>query len=508
MDDDDVREALRRAVMKNEKEHRDVIGPAVEIVRRRRRRIRNFGAAGSGLMVAAGATAAIWVSGSSTAAHPEPAASTTATPGPGPGPHSEQDAWDKSHDIHDRLPGLLNPLLPTGLSIAPQTPTAMMPGTGFRLIGPAGENTFTLTADQKDQRNRAMEMGCVAGGVCSHRSVPGGTLYIQTKNFTADYGGASGYAPGTGKQVLSITAEYEFVPTADDGDVVDLALAAEVSHEHYAAKAPKDWGDQPWPPQPREGSNFNASGALLSPDDFAALVVKPEFRAVSAVLDPTTPVDRATLDRHKAADAAIAAAVKPVLPAGLTLTISDEQGTWQHSPLTLSGPSGSNNFSWQTTSRPKTWRHGDACGGHTRANCVWKDVPGGEIEVTHTSGTYGAMQDSPAFTSGKDSGPVSGGDVYTFYPDDPNGTVIELSTGEQFREIPWAATRPTSGPYADPSQPWPPSSRIGEPFNPGGALLSADQFAAMVQEPGIADVVEAVNKALDPLDGAALQVYN
>ncbi|GAA1991221.1 hypothetical protein GCM10009838_63330 [Catenulispora subtropica] len=504
--DEDVRRMLSGAAMRNEKEHRDLIGPAVEIVLHRRRLMRTYGAAGSGLMVAAGATVAIWLSGSSTEARPVPAASSTPTVSAAP--PTGQTVWDKNHDISSRLPGILNPLLPKGLSVVRST--SQVPNSGYQLVGPTGSNDFSLTSSPKGQRNRAMEEGgCVVGGVCSQRTVPGGTLYIQTKNFTADYGGNSGYAPGTGKQVLTVNAEYEFLPAAADGHVVDVALATTVSHEQYAARAPKDWGDAPWPPPAQPNTSFNASGALLSPDDFMALISKPGFSAVSTLLDPDSPVDQATLERHKTADATIAAAVKPILPPGLTLAISNgSTGAAQRSELVLTGPSGANLFSWQARPQVKTWQHGFACERHTQENCTWKEVPGGEVQVVHTSGSMQALGGASHYADGQTSAVISGGDVYTYLPDDPNGTVIELSTGEQIRDIPWAATRPTDGTYADPSKAWPPPARTGEAFNAGGSLISLDQFAAMMRTPGIADVVKTVNRAVDPLSGDSIAIFD
>ena len=253
MDDDDVRRVLSQVAMKDEAHHRDIVGSAVGIVLRRRRRMRAYGAAASGMAVAMGASAVVWISGGSAATRPEPGnsspAASTSTQAP-----AKQSLWDKSHDIYNRLPGLVNPLLPSGLSLTQAEPANVFPGGSyFWLQGPSGANDFSLSAVAKSERNRAMATGCVAGGVCSHHEVPGGTLYISTKNFTADYGGNSGYAPGTGKQVLSFSDEYEFVPSADDGTVVDLIMAADVSKEHYAAHPPSDWqGQCPRPTIPRK----------------------------------------------------------------------------------------------------------------------------------------------------------------------------------------------------------------------------------------------------------------
>lgn len=102
---------------------------------------------------------------------------------------------------------------------------------------------------------------------------------------------------------------------------------------------------------------------------------------------------------------------------------------------------------------------------------------------------------------------TSGSDTYKYLPDDPNGTVITISTDEQYRDIPWAATRPTTGVYADASRPWPPPARSGVPFNAGGPLLSIDQFAALVQKPGIADIVRRVNTALDKAGGVNISIW-
>ena len=507
---EDVRRMLAGAVRAEEKQQRDIVGSAVGIVRRRRRRVRTYGATASGLAVAMGATAMVWAGGGApVTAHPGPAGSSTTAATSVTSSTSASTApapWDKEHDIFYRLPGLLDPLLPKGLSVTKNGAT--LPNADFWLAGPSGNNDFALTVTPKEQRNRAMEDLCVAGGVCSHHEVPGGTLYIQTKNFTSDYAGNSGYAPGTGKQVLSFSDEYEFVPSASDGMVIDVVLNGVVSHEHYAAEPPSGWEGQ-WPPPRDTSESFNASGDLLSADAFQALIAKPGFSAVTALLNPSTPVDQSTVARHKAADAAIAAAVKPILPSGLTLAIGTTAENMPNSNLILTGPSGTNLFSWTTQPQDKNWHHGQACAAGAQPNCTSKDVPGGEIEITHTVNDLGKSGAADAFAPGTAATPTSGGDVYKFLPDDPNGTIIELATGEQYRDIPWAATRPTTGPYSDPHQTWPPPARNGEPFNPGGSLLTADQFATLVQAPGIADIVRTVNAAVDPVGNSSVfQTWN
>lgn len=507
MDDDDVRRMLGKAVMKEEKLERDIVGSAVGIVLHRRRRARMYGATASGLAVAMGATALIWATGSSVPAHREqPAASTTTAVSTSTEPAADPSAWDKNHDIFYRLPGLLNPLLPEGMSLMKSGTS--LPDTDFWLKGPTGTNNFNLSAVTKSERNKAMEDGCVVGGVCSHHDVPGGALYIATKNFTADYGGATGWAVGTAKQVLSFADEYEFVPSAADGMVVDVTLSGTVSFEHYAPHPPSDHYQGSWPPSPPPAGAFDASGDLLSADAFAALVAKPGFAAVAKLLDRSSPVDKATLARHKAADAAITAAVKPVLPPGLTLAIGDDQGLPGGSTLVLTGPSGANEFSWTAEPQVNDWHHSQACQSHTAANCTTKEVPGGQIEVTHTSDTAAKQGNPEAYAPGQADTPFTGGDVYRYLPDDPKGTIISISTGEQIRDIPWAATRPTTGVWAGTTTPWPPAARTGEAFNAGGSLLTVDQAAAMLQHPGIADIIGTVIAATDPVDSwSGLQTW-
>ena len=200
--------------------------------------------------------------------------------------------------------------------------------------------------------------------------------------------------------------------------------------------------------------------------------------------------------------------MKPVLPAGLTLSIAtDGRLLVDDDDMTLTGPSGANMFSWKTEPQQKNWRHGQACGSHTQPNCTWKEVPGGEIEVAHSW-----MPDDPAamtelLAPGQAGTHTSGTDVYRYLPDDPNGTIITISTSEQYRDVPWAATRPATGVYADPSRPWPPPAHSGVPFNAGGSLLSLDQFAALVQKPGIVDIVQAVNGAVDKAGGVNISVW-
>ena len=45
------------------------------------------------------------------------------------------------------------------------------------------------------------------------------------------------------------------------------------------------------------------------------------------------------------------------------------------------------------------------------------------------------------------------------------------------------------------------------PFNAGGSLLSVDQFAALVQKPGIVDIVQRVNTAVDKAGGVNISVW-
>jgi hypothetical protein len=135
-------------------------------------------------------------------------------------------------------------------------------------------------------------------------------------------------------------------------------------------------------------------------------------------------------------------------------------------------------------------------------------VPGGEIEVTHSWGPGDPAAQTELLAPGEAGTRTTGSDDYRYLPDDPHGTIIIVSTGEQYRDVPWAATRPTTGVYADPSRPWPPPARSGIPFNAGGPLLSIDQFAALVQKPGIVDVMQRVNTALDQVGGVNISSWD
>jgi hypothetical protein len=445
-----------------------------------------MGSVGAGVAVVAVGAVAVVTAGPS-AAKPG-AAEATATTSPAPSAGAGTGApvmWDKDKDVWERLPGLLNPLLPQGLSISAVTSDTN--GPAWMLTGPSGTNNVTFAAGKKaDSWTESRADLCAAGGVCSRRAVTGGTLYIQRKNFQADYGGADLYAAGHGKDVLAVNDEYTFVPDDADGYVYDLQENTNTAHEVYSAQPPKDWtGTGHWPPtiDSELTGAFNAGGELISADQFLALVQKPDYAKVAQLLDPSTPASAEAAAARRADNDKIAAALKPVLPSGLTVTIDTGSVV---GALILAGPSGTNSFQWTVTPKdPKQV----ACEYQAAKDCVQTKVPGGTVSVEDRKT---GVQDPAVVDT-----PTDETTDYTYTPDAAGAPLVKLTLNEQFKDIQWATAVPTTGRWAG-AKTRPSGSVHPGAFNATGPLLTLEQFTALGQNPGIADIVATVNAAGAP----------
>jgi hypothetical protein len=492
MNDDgsDIRLLLQGAMIGREPEQRDLAGPAVSVVlyERKRMRVMTYTASALAVVAVAGAiTVGVVASGddkkSPAGATPTPTTSAKAA--------AKWGAWEKYQDVVDRLPALTNAVLPPGYSLAASRAAVTVPS--FKLTGPTGANSVTMSATPTAQLRPEMLPGpnnCIGpNGRCSNHAVQGGTLYIQLKDFPANYGGASGFKPGTENTVLSVDDEYVFVPSSGTGYVYTFRIGATRAHAQYADKAPSDWIGE-WPPKQDVGNEieaFNAGGPLISQDQFVTMVNNPAMAAVGKLLDSSTPPSQTAIDEFKQVQADIEAKAKGLLPSGLTLAIGAD-GPIPVGSLKLSGPSGANAFQWRTQKQQPTWQHGWACARHTQTECKATDVPGGELAVTSPVG--GGRQDDPTwYLPGSDGNSVFVDVKYEYLPDDPNGTVVTVELRAQVKDIPWAASRPASYPGGS----WPPPARNGEAFNAGGALLTPEQFLTLAKSPDVVNTITTVN---------------
>jgi hypothetical protein len=497
-DGTDIRLLLQGVLTGLEPVHRDLAGPAVSVVLNGRKRMRTLTCAASMAAVVAVAGVAMTIghggarkaTAGGIAATSPPSATTSGATG-----KSESTAWDKDQDILDRLPGLVNAVLPRGYSMG--ATDGELNGPSFRLTGPTGTNSVSITAmPAADVVPQALPGpdNCVAnGGRCSSQDVPGGTLYLQLKDFPADYGGAGGFKPGTEKTILSFDDEYTFVPSSTAGYSYTIRMSAGQAHAQYADKPPKGWTGGTWPPSGDVGNletAFNVGGALLSQDQFVAMVGSPGMTAVGTLLDRKTPAAQAAIDERRRADAAIQAATKDLLPSGTTLSI-DADNQLGMGDLLLTGPSGTNTYNWQASRQLPTWLHGWACETHTQKNCTATDVPGGELAVTSpVTIVVGDDQQASWYQPGTTKESAYVDVMYQYLPDDRNGTVVSVTLRAQIKDIPWASTQPKNWRG---SGTWPPAARTGEPFNAGGALLTPEQFMTLARSPDLMKTVTTVN---------------
>jgi hypothetical protein len=207
-------------------------------------------------------------------------------------------------DIDTRLPGLLQPLLPAGITAQAAPDDAKQPpGRTVMLTGPAGTNTLRLlvqtadvhlaSGDSQACSELLPEIGA-PGHVCTTVRVAGGRLFSgeiddNVKNSLGAFPDDA-FKPGMATAIYVRNYFYAFAPDQPGRGIVRMNLVAQTMDIPWAAKTPKDWpaGYPPFAPDfPRVVALGNdPEGALLTSGQFLGLLSEPGWGAVEALLDP------------------------------------------------------------------------------------------------------------------------------------------------------------------------------------------------------------------------------
>jgi hypothetical protein len=267
--------------------------------------------------------------------------------------------WEKQVDIDMNLPALINGLLPDGLDVSwvstGQAKTAHLSYSNahgaFRLAGKDRSLSVLLSA-----YNLPLVKGTHCPGelwapptstpgvtaTCTPTKVPGGTVHAWSQVQRAD-----------GKAVSS-SYSYVYIPDDKKGRTFQVLLL-------------NDTTDHP----------------LLTAEQFVAMVQKPDFAKLTALVDPAVPPAAASTAKRAATDAEVAKAVGAALPSGFALRLptSDLPGD-----LELTGPhAGRSGISWQAF-QGNGAGYAESCKGEFRSEyslCEEKSVPGGKLFAAH-----------------------------------------------------------------------------------------------------------------------------
>lgn len=397
---------------------------------------------------------------------------------------------DKIQDLRNRLPAVLQPLLPAGVTFG-QVGLRSDLVTGNQvsgiMSGPAGTNVATMWVGLPPSDDRAgtvRQIACRPGGTCRTRAVDGGTVYFDEHvNTEADQTlTGSGFPPdvlkpGTEKNIVSRSLSMTFVPDDRTKYAFNIKLAAETAKVQYADHEPAD--AEPgilWPPTWNTPPAYDPSGLMMSGDDLVAMLTKPGMDKLEYLLDSRTPVSKDSAAEVAAAEGRVTAAAEAALPAGLKVTID-----WSKPEpvLSVTGPTGRNGFFWTATVLNTQYRkqeYGTCSGGD---NCTQRTVPGGTLMVRamYPNSTSSGPSDYPSL------------DHYVFLPDDLSKPVLDMMLSAQ----PLVSQSGTP----DPSQTDPTRPPIRGPFAP--LQVTADQFLAAAQSGRIETAAATMKSLLDTL---------
>jgi hypothetical protein len=192
----------------------------------------------------------------------------------------------------------------------------------------------------------------------------------------------------------------------------------------------------------------------ISVDQFSTMVAEPGFDKVTALLDPATPPSAAAKKGRQDINAAVAKALGSTMPRGFTLrlpTIGDDGGRPVLGLMDLVEPSGVFGFDWQRTDGRRDPNIAQYCNAKpgSSTGCWLDHVPGGLVSVSHARD---AKTQKPLPDDGL---------TLTYFPDAKGapGLLVFLM-----------------GPGSD-------------------SAMTADQFLAIAQTPGIGKIVDNVNAA-------------
>lgn len=439
-----------------------------------RRRVRWYTAGGTVLgAVAVVGTFALTAGNGGGAAVPSPGASATPKPVPKPAPSDPAvgnqgtntqpvDVTAKTQDVQMRLPGLLQPLLPSGIGIqvAPAAYSALN-SNNFLLTGPTGTTQMSAAGGRLDwSASEDRHMGCLQAGGCEVRAVAGGTVYVNDSALTAAAQAANlppgSLQPGTEKTVVVRDVWMTFIPADRSKPYLQFREATSVAPMPFVAKAPAGWTGGSWPPAliaPGTQQASDPHGVAISADAFAALAVAPGIAEAEAVLDPYTPAAQAAVTAQTDRNAQISALMAPVLPKGVTASVTADLSGMAPGSVLLTGVSGRNMLGMVTMKQDAIFQHAmkDCPSGLLR--CDRRTVPGGQIVV---------WVQRPTDSNLHPTADKANNFQYTFAPDDTSKPAVEFSLTTNWM-----------------------SSAITDP------LITLDDFVTAAANPHLADIVDA-----------------
>ena len=393
----------------------------------------------------------------------------------------------KTQDVQTRLAGLLQPLLPVGVTAGQPDPgnNSMFDGATAILTRRTGTTVATMwvgIAPPKEDLIRQVACPQVAkgtdkGGTCTTRSVPGGTVYFDEYAATATDTvrgqplPADVVKPGTGDTIVSRTLTMTFVPADRTKYAFSFTERTATGTVQYVDHEPSDYmTGGVWPPAPPSVTVVPASdpsGLALSADDLVAMLAKPGLDTLESVLDPRTAVSQDTQKRLAGAETQIVAAAQAALPSGVKLTVDTSM---MEPRMILTGPTGKNALQWEVHAQTAQYKQQTLGWCPPNVSCTKRTVPGGTLEVSiqkPTDSKLTVLSDTPSLYD------------YWFFPDDVSKPALSMTlqtsaeeTGEQVRTVtdPGHTYSVANGPYAP-------------------AQVSTDQFLASVANGQLATAI-------------------
>ena len=373
-------------------------------------------------------------------------------------------------DVKWQLPGLLQPLLPQGITAGPPaTDFGLDPRSPALLTGATGTNQVTMWVGTAptSQADVLKAIPCPSKMDCQTKAVQGGTVYIHQGSTTAadvlrgggDHFPADTLKASAAKTIAAEDLSVTFVPGDRSKYAFNIEVSTTTAKFQYADHEPSDYPTgEAWPPDLNgNDSSFDPAGLMVSADDVIAMLAKPGLNRLESLLDPNTAVSKGTQVKFTQTASQIAAAAAPALPAGVKAGI---ETSMMQVNLVVTGSTGKNVVTWETGSQSTYRQNVNWC--PPNVNCSNKAVPGGRLEV---------WAEKPMDSKGTISTDGFSSYEYWFFPDDTSkpGVTMTLETDASRTGVPVQVITPpgqtyseTDGPYALPQ-------------------VSADQFAAAAQ---------------------------
>jgi hypothetical protein len=301
------------------------------------------------------------------------------------------EVWDKQADIDMNMPTLFSRVLPDGpkLKFVPSD-SEMVSGDfksdsgTFRATGPDGTDSVELSpfnlpaADYCGDKVWPRAAGSI--DTCTPTAVSGGTVYVWS------YIEPAGTTDSNGGKTRSTRSDFSYVYIPEDK-----------TQRTFQALILNVVGDHP----------------QLTAQQFVAMVGKPGFDEMTALVDPGVKPSAAASARRVAIDADIARTMGSVLPAGFLLELTT---TTLSQSLELVSPGGGiSGVQWQRNvgTGPTL---SEQCAAHRAdySECVQTTVPGGTLVQAHFDrGDIGSVQHWTGYTFIPDDGsPKIGVDLY------------------------------------------------------------------------------------------------